>query len=62
MAQIFDFREQAERCQRLARGCTDIDLRDRLLKLAAEYTTRVTEMDADGDAIRTAGPDDQGAG
>lgn len=62
MAQFFDFREQAERCQRLARGRTDIDLRDHLLKLAEEYTTRVTEMDADGDAIRATGPDDQGAG
>jgi hypothetical protein len=59
MAQSFDFREQAARCQRLARGCIDIDLRDRLLKLAEEYTSRASALESTED-IRAAGPDDQG--
>jgi hypothetical protein len=37
MAQSLQLREQAERCRRLARDCTDEDVRDGLLRLAAEY-------------------------
>jgi hypothetical protein len=40
MAQSFQLREQAERCRRLARDCTDLALRDSLLKLAGEYAAR----------------------
>jgi hypothetical protein len=59
MAQSFDFREQAARCQRLARDCTDIDLRDSLLKLAEEYTSRASALEGTGDIIRAAAPDDR---
>jgi hypothetical protein len=62
MAQSFDFREQAARCQRLARDCTDIDLRNRLLGFAEEYTARAEALEATGEIVRNAGPDDQGAG
>ena len=40
MDQPFYLREQAERCHRLARDCTDPMLRDSLLKLAEEYMGR----------------------
>jgi len=59
MAQSFDFREQAARCQRLARDCTDIDLRDRLLGFSEEYTARAEVLEATGEIIRTASADDQ---
>jgi len=42
MDQPFYLREQAERCRRLARDCTDPTLRDSLLKLAEEYTGRTS--------------------
>jgi hypothetical protein len=58
MAQSFDLHQQAERCRRLARDSTDIVLRDSLLKLAAHAAT----LEAAGDVIRTAGPEDQGSG
>jgi hypothetical protein len=53
--QLFYFREQADRCRRLARGCTDTTLRDDLLELADEYTARAVPMENPN-----AGPDDQG--
>jgi hypothetical protein len=37
MAHSLPLREQAERCRRLARDCTNDDVRDGLLRLAAEY-------------------------
>jgi hypothetical protein len=40
MAQSPELREQAERCRRLARDCTDPELRDSLMKLAEEFTAR----------------------
>jgi hypothetical protein len=46
--------EQAERCSRLARDCTDPMLRDSLLKLAKEYTGRASAQENDQDE------DDQG--
>jgi hypothetical protein len=62
MARSFDFREQAARCQRLARDCTDIALRDRLLGFAEEYAARSEVLEATGETVRTAGSDDEGAG
>ena len=62
MAQSFDLNQQAERCRRLARDSTDSDLRERLLKLAEEYTARAATLEAAGDVIQTAGPEEQGAG
>jgi hypothetical protein len=40
MAQPFHLSEQAERCRRLAHDSTDPVLRDNLLKLTGEYTSR----------------------
>jgi hypothetical protein len=62
MAQSFDLHQQAERCRRLARDSTDIVLRDSLLKLAEEYTAHAATLEAAGDVIQTAGPEEQGAG
>jgi hypothetical protein len=63
MDQPFYLREQAERCCRLARDCTDPMLRDSLLKLAEEYTGRASTRESDETAVWQAGPeeDDQGA-
>ena len=61
MAQSFNLREQAERCRRLARDCTDSDLRDGLLKLADEYTVRAAAPEGQVASIRNGGSDDQGA-
>jgi hypothetical protein len=67
MAQSFHLREQAERCRRLARDCTDPDLSDRLLKLAEEYAARAgaqenedeNEDENDDKAVWQAGSDDR---
>ena len=40
MAKSFQFREQAERCRRLARDSIDPNLRDGLFGLAEEYAAR----------------------
>ena len=63
MGQPFYLREQAERCRRPARDCTDPMLRDSLLKLAGEYTGRASTRESDETAVWQAGPeeDDQGA-
>jgi hypothetical protein len=63
MDQPFYLREQAERCRRLARDCTDPMLRDSLLTLAEEYTGRASAQESDETAVWQAGPeeDDQGA-
>ena len=47
MDQPFYLREQAERCRRLARDCTDPMLRDSLLTLAEEYTGRASARESD---------------
>jgi hypothetical protein len=63
MDQPFYLREQAERCRRLARDCTDPMLRDSLLRLAEEYTVRASAQENDETAVWQTGPDedDQGA-
>jgi hypothetical protein len=62
MAQFFHPREQAERCRRLARDSTDVNLRDRLLELADEYAARAAAMQDQESPALDAGSDDQGAG
>lgn len=62
MAQPFYLHEQAERCRRLARDCTDPRLRDSLLKLADQYIARAGAQESDETAVWQAGSgeDDQG--
>jgi hypothetical protein len=60
MAQSVHFREQAERCRRLARDSTDPVLRDSLLRLADEYTAQATPQEDDVPAFWQAGSDDNG--
>jgi len=55
MAQSFHLREQAERCRRLARDCTDPTLRDSLLRLAGEYAARAGAQENDDMAVWQAG-------
>jgi len=45
MAQSLLLRGQAERCRRLARDCTDDDVRDGLQRLAAEYIAEAAEQE-----------------
>ena len=61
MAQSLHLREQAERCRRLARGSTDVSLRDRLLERADEYAARAAAME-DPESPGHASSEDQGAG
>jgi hypothetical protein len=67
MAQSFHFREQAERCRRLARDSTDPVLRDNLLGLAEEYAAQADAEKNGSDNADTAvretilDEDDQGA-
>ena len=59
MAQLFlQFREQAERCRRLARDSTDPVLRDSLLGLAEEYAARAAGGVEDPE-LGQAGSDDR---
>jgi hypothetical protein len=44
------YRQQAERCRRLARSVNDPDARDRLLELAAEYEAKAKAADDDSKA------------
>ena len=55
MAQSFHLREQAERCRRLARDCTDPTLRDSLLRLAGEYAARAGAQENDDMTVWRAG-------
>jgi hypothetical protein len=55
MAQSFHLREQAERCRRLARDCTDLTLRDSLLRLAEEYAARAGAQENDDMTVWRAG-------
>jgi hypothetical protein len=61
--QPFDLREQAERCRRLARDCTDPMLRDSLVTLAEEDTGRASVRENHETAVWQAGSgeDDQDA-
>jgi hypothetical protein len=59
MAQSFHLREQAERCRRLARDCTDPALRDSLLRLAEEYAARAGAQENDDTTVWQAGSDKQ---
>lgn len=61
MEQPFYLREQAERCRRLARDCTDPMLRDS--QLAEEHVGRASPHENDEAAVWQAGrnEDDQGA-
>jgi hypothetical protein len=65
MAQLFhlreqaEFREQAERCRRLARDSADPALRDSLLRLAEEYAARVDAGENDDPELWQAGSDDR---
>ena len=59
MAQSFHLREQAERCRRLARDCTDPALRDSLVRLAEEYAARAGAQENDDMTIWQAGADKQ---
>ena len=61
MAESFQLRDQAERCRRLARDSTDLNLRDSLLILAEEYTARANAQENDDTAVWRAGSDDDGA-
>lgn len=61
MAQSFDLHEQAAHCGRHARDCTGIGLRDRLPGFAEQYTARAV-LEASGEVIRTAGPEDRSPG
>jgi len=63
MDQPFYLREQAARCRRLARDCTDPMLRDSLLTLAKEYTRRGGAQEYHETAVWQAGSgdDDQDA-
>lgn len=61
MAESLQFREQAERCRRLARDCTDDSVRDNLLGLADEYVARAVALEDGGDSIPGAGPEDRDA-
>jgi hypothetical protein len=45
MALSLQLREQAERCRRLARDCTDDAVRDGLLRLAAEHLAEAAAQD-----------------
>jgi hypothetical protein len=45
MAQSREYREEAERCRRLARDCTDQNARQTLLKLSEEYSARAAAPD-----------------
>ena len=47
MARSFYLLEQAERCRRLARDSTDPSVRDRLFKLADEYTAKADAQEQD---------------
>ena len=58
MGQPFYLREQAERCRRLARDCTDPMLRDSLLTLAEEYTGRTSAQENHETAVWQAGSDE----
>ena len=59
MAQSLQLREQAERCRRLARDCTDPTLRDSLLRLAEEYAARAGAQENDVMTVWQAGSDRQ---
>jgi len=61
MAQSLHLREQAGRCRRLARDCTDQDARDGLFKLADEYSARAAALEVAESIVRKAGPNDQDA-
>jgi hypothetical protein len=41
------FREQADRCRRLARDCADLALQVRLRRLADDYQMRADEIEHD---------------
>jgi hypothetical protein len=60
MAQSFYFREQAERCRRLARDSTDPRVREGFLNLAEEYTAKADAGENDESAVWQAGSDDDG--
>jgi hypothetical protein len=55
MAQSLHLREQAERCRRFARDCTDPALRDSLLRLAEEYAARAGAQENDNMTVWQAG-------
>jgi hypothetical protein len=61
MAQLFHFREQAERCRRLARDSSDPSVRDGLLSLADEYTAKADALENDQAAVWLADSSDDGA-
>ncbi len=60
MAQSLHLHEQAERCRRLARDSTDMNLRDRPLVLADDYAARAAAMEDQETPIRNAGSDEPG--
>jgi hypothetical protein len=51
------FRQQADRCRRLARDSTDAALQLNLRKLADDYQTKADELE--NDAILAPRPDDE---
>ena len=61
MAQSLQLREQAERCRRLARDSTDLNLRDRLLEVADQYAAQAAAIEDQETPIRNAGSEDSGA-
>jgi hypothetical protein len=59
MAQSLQLREQAGRCRRLARDCTDQDARDGLFKLADEYSALAAALEDAESMVAKAGGNDQ---
>jgi hypothetical protein len=61
VAEPFYFRDQAERCRRLARDSTDPPSRDNLLGLAEEYIARAAAQETGDPAVWQTGPNEDGA-
>ncbi len=61
MAKSIELREQAERCRRLARDCTDDNWRANLLELAQEYLARAVAAEDGQGLMADPGPDDRDA-
>jgi len=57
MDQLY-FREQADRCRRLARDSTDTDLKVSLRRLADEYQMRADELEDEEISAKPAEPGD----
>jgi hypothetical protein len=52
------FREQADRCRRLSRGCTDPVLQVSLRRLADDYQMKADELEDDAISAKSSDPND----